>query len=330
MKNNKPTVIIIGGPTASGKSALGLMLAKQLNGAIINGDSQQLYRDLPILTACPSPQEQLQAPHHLYQLLSPTVAPDIYWWRKQVEHLIPTVHQDGQIPIIVGGSGFYLYHLLHNILELPPIPEKIRSAIRESKSSLAEMYTELQRLDPELAGRLKANDQYRIKRGLEVYYATKRPLSSWQQQQTTQSLQEKYNIIVITIAPEHAPERAELYARIDSRLEQMITNGAIDQLQALLEQYSGGKCEGKELPILKVLGAREFQQYIMNERSLESALSCAQQNSRRYAKRQMTWFRNKMPRDYVLHKISDIPSFADTFAENSLPFAILPHRHCEE
>ena len=277
MINSRPPLALIAGPTASGKSALALELAKARNGVIINADSAQLYRDLPILSAAPSPEDRAAADHRLYGVrdgADPCSAAD---WAALARVEIDSVHAEGRLPILVGGTGLYIRTLLDGIAPVPRIDPAIRDTIRNRP--VADNHADLLRSDPEAAARLNPADTSRIARALEVVRSTGEPLSYWQQQR------EGGIIDTVDLRPLILlPPRPWLYQRCDQRFAAMIEQGAVDEVQRLL-----ARALDPNLPVMRAIGVAEIAS------GSADIVTLGQQSTRRYAKRQYTWFANQHP-----------------------------------
>ena len=277
MINSRPPLALIAGPTASGKSALALELAKARNGVIINADSAQLYRDLPILSAAPSPEDRAAADHRLYGVrdgADPCSAAD---WAALARVEIDSVHAEGRLPILVGGTGLYIRTLLEGIAPVPRIDPAIRDTIRNRP--VADNHADLLRSDPEAAARLNPADTSRIARALEVVRSTGEPLSYWQQQR------EGGIIDTVDLRPLILlPPRPWLYQRCDQRFAAMIEQGAVDEVQRLL-----ARALDPNLPVMRAIGVAEIAS------GSADIVTLGQQSTRRYAKRQYTWFANQPP-----------------------------------
>jgi tRNA dimethylallyltransferase len=283
----KPTVILIAGPTASGKSALALALAEQLGGTIVNADSMQVYRDLRVITARPSPEEEARVPHRLYGHVD---AAENYsvgrWCRDVTEALAETVAQ-GRVAVLVGGTGLYFKSLTSGLAAVPPIPADIRSDVRGRMQSegVARLYAELARLDPLTARRLMPNDRSRISRALEVVLATGRSLTDWHRDGQPALIDPDRAAKVFVTC-----ERKQLVAQIERRFAAMLAAGALDEVGEL-----GRRELDPLLPSMKAHGVPWLIRHLKGEISLDRARSGAIMDTRRYAKRQVTWFRNQMP-----------------------------------
>jgi tRNA dimethylallyltransferase len=288
MVNSKPPVALIAGPTASGKSALALSLAERTGGVIINADSAQLYRDLPILSACPAAADLARAEHRLYGVrdgADPCSAAD---WADLARAEIAGLHSDGRLPILVGGTGLYLRTLIDGIAPVPPIDPSIRADVRAA--SVAENHAALSSLDPEAAARLNPGDSTRVARALEVVRSTGRPLARWQEERSG-GIGETITLKPVVMLP----PRPWLYERCDLRFEAMVAAGALGEVEALLDRGLDPK-----LPVMQAIGVAELGAYLRGEVSLEQAIGAGQQATRRYAKRQYTWFAHQPPPDWPL------------------------------
>ena len=286
MSQSAVPIYLLAGPTASGKSARALSWADATGGAILNADSMQLYRDVPILTARPSPEDMAQADHLLYGHLEPNQlwsAGD--WLRAARPHLDAAL--DGGRPVcVVGGTGLYFNSLVHGLAEIPPISDAARTTARSTYDDLGEdgFRALLGRHDPAAALRISPNDAQRLTRAYEVFLQTGTPLSTWQSLTKPALSVNSYKLEILY------PDRAELYARCDSRLQAMLDHGALDQVRDLMARGLDDTW-----PILRVLGLRECVAHLRGDMTRAATLAQAQQMTRNYAKRQMTWFRNQFP-----------------------------------
>ncbi len=277
-------VLIVAGPTASGKSALALELARRYRGCIINADALQLYADLPILTASPTAAEQENIPHQLYGVLPATQRSSAGFWQQEALKAMAQARAQGLMPILVGGTGLYLRTLLQGLADIPPVPDAVRQHVqaRLTQAGLAQLYLELQQGDPLLAERLPPTDTQRIVRGLEVLLASGRPLTYWQQQTIRPAGYDYFSLVLL-------PPRAKLYAKCDARFMAMLQAGALDEVRALMQQELPD-----DAPIWQALGARELRLHLQGEVDLSAAITVAQQATRHYAKRQVTWFTHQL------------------------------------
>ena len=274
-------VITIEGATASGKSALAIALAEALNTEIISADSRQVYRFMDIGTAKVTKEEQKRIKHHLIDIINPAENYNAGAFVKDASIIIEKLHSEGKIPVICGGTGLYVKALLKGLFTLPPLPEKIRHSLKQrlKNEGIAVLYAELLKLDPLFANKISENDTQRILRGLEVVMGTGIPLSDhWQKQK----LSCKYNAFRILI---DIP-RPELYKRINLRMEKMLDQGLLDEIENL---FALGYTENS--PGLNCLGYKEFLPYFKKEAGIEECILSATQHQRNYAKRQVTWYR---------------------------------------
>lgn len=280
--------MLIAGPTASGKSAVSLWLAENAPGTVINGDALQLYRDLSVLTARPSPEDEARTPHRLYGVLDGSAVSSAAWWAEQATREVESAWAQQRLPIVTGGTGLYLRTLLHGIVPVPEIDEGVRADVRarmETEGPEA-LHAELSRLDPDTASRLGPRDRQRIARALEVVLATGTPLSQFQKERTG-GLADRQGVGPI-IRCVILPDRERLYQRCDQRLEMMIAAGALDEVKNLLARDLP-----PEVPVMKAVGVPELAAFIEKSVDLQEAIIKAQQATRNYAKRQYTWFRNQ-------------------------------------
>ena len=278
-------LIIVAGPTASGKSALALAIARQFDGTIINADSMQVYRDLRVLTARPDDDALAQAPHRLDGILDGAELCSAARWADLAHGEIAAAHAAGRLPIVVGGTGLYLRTLLHGIAAVPEIPDDVREAARARHRQIGgdAFRAELALLDPASAGKLPSGDSQRLVRAYEVVRATGRTLGDWQRAGAEGVPRYDSRLFVIL------PPRDALYAACDGRLAAMIATGALDEVRALTTRGLS-----PDLPIMKAVGVPELAGYLAGQTDLPAATAAAQQATRRYAKRQYTWFRHQL------------------------------------
>lgn len=271
-------VIVIFGPTASGKTGASIEVARLLGGEVINADSRQIYSKIPILSAAPTAEEKGDVPHHLFEIIDPAERVSAGRWAEMALTKIDEIVARGKRPIVVGGTGLYLRTLMEGISEIPPVPEEVEELFRGRP--VEELYEELQTLDPDLAAKLHATDTQRITRGLVVHSHTGKRLSEWQ---AIPAKAPPYTFRRLAISP----EREELYERIGKRWELMVDAGMIAEVEALKEDgYT------LAMPGLQGLGAEEIYDYLDGHLSWEEASRSAVQGTRHYAKRQVTWLRN--------------------------------------
>jgi tRNA dimethylallyltransferase len=279
--------VLIAGPTASGKSALALALAEALGGTIINADAMQVYRDLRIVTARPTPEEEARAPHLLYGHVDAAENYSVGRWCVDASAALAAVEREGRLPILAGGTGLYFKALTRGLATIPPIPGQMRSAVRErlKREGIAALYTELSARDPASARRLMPGDRARISRALEVALATGRSITDWHARGMEPALDPHAAVKVFLDV-----DRAELYRRIDSRFDAMLASGALDEVRAL-----AGRQLDPALPAMKAHGVPWLIRYIRSEIDLPAAVDAAKRDTRRYSKRQATWFRHQLP-----------------------------------
>jgi tRNA dimethylallyltransferase len=279
--------LLIAGPTASGKSALALALAEKLHGTIINEDSMQVYRDLRIMTARPTPEQEACVPHLLYGEVDAAENYSVGRWYADARAAIARALAAGRMPILVGGTGLYFKVLTHGLAAIPPIPATIREAVRarlETEGPL-QLHGELTRLDPASGARIKAQDRPRIARALEVLEATGRALSDWHHVGMPALLDPTEAIKVFLVVA-----REELYRRIDARFTAMLAAGALAEVRAL-----DARSLDPLLPAMRAHGVPWLRRHLQGEISLEAAVAGGQRDTRQYAKRQHTWFRHQLP-----------------------------------
>lgn len=281
-------LVVIGGSTASGKSSLASALAARLGGSVVNADSQQLFRDLPILTARPSEAEASALPHRLYGVLGPEEQPSVGRWMDLVAEALAASRSEGRPAIVVGGTGLYLHALLRGMPEMPPVPAELRSELRAWASSCGagEVHARLASVDPAMAARLQPGDRQRLLRALEVRLASGRSLLEWQAM-APRRLPAPGRMVGVALVPP-----AEVVVpRIHARLTAMLAEGALREVEALLMR----RPDALELPIAKVHGMRELAAVHRGSLSAERALAEIAAQIRQYAKRQRTWFRHQLP-----------------------------------
>ena len=289
-----PPVFVVGGPTASGKSAFAMALAERFDGVVINADSMQVYRDLAILTARPSAGDEARVPHRLFGLLDAADTCSVARWRDLALAEIDAAHADGRRAIVVGGSGLYLRALMSGIAPVPPIPQAVRDAARARHGELgaAAFHAALAGRDPVMAARLAPGDRQRTIRAWEVIEATGRSLADWQAE-TAAAVPFVFDVVLLL------PPRAALYAACDSRFAAMLDAGALDEVRALDARVANGEVAGAA-PLLKALGVPELRGLLHGACDRAGAVAAAQQATRRFAKRQTTWFRHQVPAEAVV------------------------------
>jgi len=277
---------LIAGPTASGKSALALTLAEAVGGEIVNADSMQLYAGLRVLTAGPSADEIARAPHHLFGTVDPADGWSVGRWLRAASDVIGDIRARGRDAVVVGGTGLYFRALTQGLAEIPQVAADVRRATGAEFDALGEdaFRARLAKADPAAAARIAAGDRQRLARAWEVYVATGVSLTDHQAKAAEGALPAgAWSAVAID------PPRAALYARCDARLVGMIQHGALDEVRRLLARNLPA-----DVPAMKAVGVRELAAHLRGEATLETALAAAQQETRRYAKRQATWMRGQM------------------------------------
>lgn len=288
-------ILVITGPTASGKTAFAIQVARALgNGVIINADSMQLYREIPIITAQPDAEERDAALHLLYSVMSAREHGSVAVWLDLVTQAIDTQCAMGNQPILVGGTGMYIRSLMEGISPVPDIRPEIRAEVRAAFDTLGNsaFYAKLQDIDPDMAARLSPGDSQRMMRAVEVMAETGKSLAEWQRIPPT-PFYAKERFIGYFLSP----PREQIYATCNTRFEQMIETGILDEVKALDAMQLDDS-----LPAMRAHGVPEIRAYLQGTMTLEQAVSQAQQHTRNYVKRQLTWQRNQLPDFTVLEQ----------------------------
>ena len=274
-----PLLLVLLGPTGSGKTALAIELAEKLGGEIVSCDSVAVYRGLEIGTAKPTPEERRRVPHHLLDVVSPQEVFTAGDYSRLARQAIVEIRERHHLPIVAGGSGLYLRALLEGLFAGPPRSEELRGRLRES--SPQHLHKMLRRLDPAAAAAIHANDVPKMIRALEVCISARRPMTGmWQQGRDPLR---GFRILRLGLNP----DREKLYERINARAARMFEMGLIEETRSLLERY------GRSVPALDSLGYGQAAQHLRGESTLEEAIVQARQGHRNYAKRQLTWFRRE-------------------------------------
>ena len=280
---SKQKVMVICGPTASGKTKLGIEVANKINGEIISCDSMQIYKDMNIGTAKPTKLEMSQAKHYLVDFVSPTERYSVAEYKKDAEKVIEKILEEGKTPIIVGGTGLYLNSLIYGIV-YPNIEtdlkyrEELENKVNEE--GLGNLYNEAKKIDPEAIEKISPNDKKRILRILEIYHQTGKNKTEIEAESRINGVKYDYRIFVLNM------DREKLYERINKRVDIMIEQGLIDEVKNLLKKYN-------EFPTaMQGLGYKEIVEYLDNKITKEEAIEKIKMESRRYAKRQITWFKS--------------------------------------
>lgn len=281
----EPRIWLIAGPTASGKSALALRLALHTGGEIVNADALQLYADLRLLSARPSAEEEATAPHHLFGVADGADGWSVGRWLRTAVPLIEAVNGRGRPAIVVGGTGLYFKALTEGLAELPPVPASVRQAeaARFDAEGEAAARARLAQSDPAAEARIAPGDRLRLVRALEVLAHTGRPITAWQADTRPALAAGSWRALALE------PPREALYGRCDARLAAMVEGGALEEVAALTARGLD-----PALPVMKAVGVRELAACLAGRASLDEALEDARRETRRYAKRQLTWLRNQM------------------------------------
>lgn len=292
-----PSVLLIHGPTASGKSALALRVAQAVDGEIVNADALQLYSDLTALSARPTPEETAGVPHHLFGVADGADGWSVGRWARAAGPVIDEIMARGRTAVVVGGTGLYFKALTDGLADIPPTPAAVRVGVGKTFDTLGEArFRELlASVDPVAEARIAPGDRMRLSRAMEVLEATGKPLTAWQAKTAPALPADAWRAVVIE------PERDLLYARCDARFEVMLKRGALDEVRALIARGLA-----PDLPVMKAVGVRELAAHLRGEIPLVEAAELARRETRRYAKRQLTWLRNQTP---------DWPRITETDAE---------------
>ena len=306
-------ILIVAGPTASGKSALALALADELRGTIINADSMQVYRDLPILTAQPDDAAKARIPHSLYGEIDAADGFSAGVWRERAVAEIAASREAGRVPILVGGTGLYFRALLEGLARTPPIPAEVKRAARALHVEIgaAAFHDRLRAVDAEAGEKLDSADTQRVLRAYEVAVETGRTLGDWQRAQARDREFAARAIVLV-------PPREALYPACDARFLAMMAGGVVEEVTAL-----AARGLAPSLPAMRALGVPDLIGWLQGKSSREAAIAAAQQATRNYAKRQITWFKHQLPEGEGLRKLV----LDEQFSERLLPniFAFIRH-----
>jgi len=286
-ENFRERALLIAGPTASGKSALALALAQRLDGVVINADAMQVYRDLRIITARPSADEEAATPHRLFGCVDAAENYSVGRWLADLERALAAVRQQGRLPILAGGTGLYFKALVRGLSDIPPVPKNVREAVRLEAAgvSAGTLHARLAERDPETAARIRPSDPQRILRALEIQAATGRSLASFQDKRGAPLLAPgTWRGVFLS------PDRAALRARIDARFDAMVGAGALDEVRALAERGLD-----PNLPAMRAHGVPGLIEALGGAISLEAAVERGKSDTRRYVKRQFTFARHQLP-----------------------------------
>lgn len=278
-------IIVVCGPTCSGKTSFAHLLAKNNNGEVVNADSMQLYKDLPIITASPRDELKAEFPYHLYNFMEVEDECTLARYVSMAATMIKEINARGNLPIIVGGTGLYISGLINGFSEIPTIEPEIRTYVRELQKSFttSHFFELLGKYDPRIITVLHQNDSQRVARALEVCLQTGKSILEYQENNTKLLADFEFKVIMLS------PEREFLYSMCDERLEQLFAGGAIEEVGSLHSKHKGLKTSA-----MKALGVQEIINYLEGKISKDEALNFAQLKTRQYAKRQITWFNNQI------------------------------------
>lgn len=280
------SVVVVAGPTASGKSSLAIDLACKYNGVVINADASQVYKDIPIISAAPDENDKVKVEHLLYGVLDADEKNSVSDWSKLVVEAIKNVWKQGKLPIVTGGTGFYIENLVKGVSPIPETKAEIKQKVADifDKRGVSGVYETLQNVDGNGAKLVNSNDTTRVRRALEIFYDTGISISEWFQKPLVKILPEAdFKVIVLL------PKLSDLEEKCSLRFDIMMKNGALDEVKSLMD-----KNIAPEMPIMKAIGVPELISFIKGEIDLEKAVELAKLHTRQYAKRQLTWFRNRL------------------------------------
>ena len=277
-------IVFIAGPTASGKSAWAIELAKTFNGEIINADAMQVYEDLQILSARPTISEMQGVPHHLFGHIAGNIRYSTGQWLREVQPVILDCLAREVVPILVGGTGLYFKALLEGLAKVPAISQEVFENVKRilENEGIANLRDEALRIDPRATARILGDDPQRLSRIVSVYRETGKPLSEWQSE-THPIIPKQFCKCAVLI-----PDRSALYKRINARFENMITSGGLNEAKSVF-----AKNYDNSLPIMKAIGVRQLHGYFAGDTNLDDSIALASRDTRRFAKRQLTWFRGQ-------------------------------------
>lgn len=279
------TVLVVAGPTASGKSALAIDLALKYNGVIINADASQVYKDIPIISAAPDENDMAKVEHLLYGILEADEKNSVSDWVKSAVEAIKQVWENGKLPIVTGGTGFYIESLINGMSPIPETKAEIKEKVAElfEKDGVEGAYEYLQKIDAKGAKKVNSNDTTRVRRAIEIFEDTGKSIAEWFEKPMVKPLP-KANFKAVLLLP----RLSEIEDKCAKRFDVMIKNGALDEVAKLL-----AKNIDDEMPVMKAIGVPELRKYIEGKISIDEAVNEAKLRTRQYAKRQLTWFRNR-------------------------------------
>lgn len=286
--NKKKKIIFVIGPTGSGKTEVGLRLARLLPCAFISADSMQVYKGMDIVTDKLDPAARKKYPHHLIDIIAPSREYSVAAFCRKAERSVRSIIREGKLPIVIGGTGLYIHALVYGIFKGARTSRKLRHELEKEAQGegLSFLYGRLKREDPAAAARINANDKKRIIRALEVFESTRKPISEWQRQR--RGLGATYDVYLFGIRR----ERPDLYRRIDQRVDFMVHAGLLDEVRALLKNKLSRTAT-------YCIGIREIEGYLEGRHTFEEAIRLIKRNSRRFAKRQLTWFQKMKEIEWV-------------------------------
>ena len=316
MTGDQPPALLLAGPTASGKSALALALAERFGGTVINADSMQVYRELRVITARPTAEEEARVPHRLYGVRPAAEAASVAWWRGAALAAMAEARDAGRLPILCGGTGMYFSALTQGLSDIPPIPAAAREEARRllAEDGPAPLHGRLLAADPDTASRLRPSDSQRIARAWEVWRGTGRGLAAWQAGGGTGPAPWRFAAILID------PPRDALRAAIAARWAAMLDGGAIEEVRALVAQGLD-----PALPAMRAHGVPELAAHLAGRMTLAEASARAMLNTGQYTKRQATWFRHHaladVSRMHTIHaRIAAMTQFSESFLADAFAF----------
>ena len=279
------TVVVIGGPTASGKSGLALEVAKKYNGVVINADAMQVYQSIPIITAVPSPEDKIQVLHLLYEIYPPSQRGNVADWLNKATTAIRDTWAEKKLPVVVGGTGFYIESLIKGVSPIPETNSEVKQQVADiiGQKGADGAYDYLQKIDASGAQMVKPQDTTRIRRALEIKLDTGQSISEWFQKPLVKTLPEADFAMIKLL-----PSLSELEEKCSRRFDIMMEQGALDEVKNLLNRHLSD-----DLPAMKAIGVPELGDYIRGKTDLNQAVALAKLHTRQYAKRQLTWFRNR-------------------------------------
>ncbi|WP_198377444.1 tRNA (adenosine(37)-N6)-dimethylallyltransferase MiaA [Neoroseomonas rubea] len=316
MTSDQPPALLVAGPTASGKSALALAIAARVGGTVINADSMQVYRELRVLTARPTPEEEARVPHRLYGVRAAAEAASVAWWRGEALAAMAQARAEGRLPILCGGTGLYFASLTEGLSDIPPVPQEARAEARRllAEEGPAALHARLAAGDPETAARLRPSDSQRIARAYEVWRGTGRGLAAWQAGGGTGPAPWRFAAILID------PPRDMLRAAIAARWVAMMAGGAVEEVRALVALGLD-----PALPAMRAHGVPELAAMVAGRMTEEEASRRAILNTGQYTKRQATWFRHHLladpSRTHTIHaRITGQAQLSESFSTSVFAF----------